>query len=734
MAISPTSVAFAEPLIPTWASLGGPSEEAVEETAFSLSPTSGAAGITKPQSGADDLEVPLRGSPVRRQPTEASAWGNLPPEAAWRAMLRSLSSPGDFQLNAPKNESPAVVLPGPVPGSRELMPGRGSPPITPGGVAPPISLANKFADRLPKRAAPEGAAILRGLESASLAQSTELADQVDGDPGVELNRAKSSPDSDTDSMSAAQTAHPGATPLTLLSPTVARATLPHAAVATPPPSSPLQSLSYAPSPSSENGVPQPSFLTSLAEPIQNLELLQLPVTPPNPPMFQGVTQDPDPDLRAMLASALVMNATHPGWSAPRAIGEGRSVPAEILPAATFPNSIARLAAGSAAKLMPGLVPGMFQGAQSQAPQVQFNFNQINQFEVVPEFGEWPTDDGMILMSGEDFLQLSGLRPESFTVPDKVKPGTGVSRELIPDATAMPAGSVAPHPLASGTSGAERNASVPTPAFLVQSDDGNAPRGEQVASTLEPARLGANSRRPRSTLSGKAEAAGDLNLSVYGGMPGGAAPGANSTPRVSSTTPDIRAQITLGANARERLTSEALLQVSGGIQGMAAQGQGELRVRLNPEGLGELQIHVQSSGSNVRLKITASNERARSVLESSLNDLQESLSLQNIQLAAADVAVGWVRPALETAALPESTPGSAGQTLPQFSGGFDQSRQHAAFDRGSQGYRPPYEEGFRRGAQSALGALTSAPIPAASGAPSWSSHQAGSSHNRLDVLG
>ena len=111
-------------------------------------------------------------------------------------------------------------------------------------------------------------------------------------------------------------------------------------------------------------------------------------------------------------------------------------------------------------------------------------------------------------------------------------------------------------------------------------------------------------------------------------------------QVVKTVPsEVAGHVVPGEMARERLTRETLLGMSNEIQNIAQKGTGgEMRVRLKPDGLGELNLHVMTRGQAVGLKIQASNEQAKKILEESIGFLKETLANQNLSLAKVDVSV------------------------------------------------------------------------------------------------
>lgn len=67
------------------------------------------------------------------------------------------------------------------------------------------------------------------------------------------------------------------------------------------------------------------------------------------------------------------------------------------------------------------------------------------------------------------------------------------------------------------------------------------------------------------------------------------------------------------------------------QYLVKNGGGEMKVRMTPEGLGEIQLSVQLKDGKVQMQMVADNKETKKMLESNLSDLRESLSQQKITL-------------------------------------------------------------------------------------------------------
>lgn len=103
--------------------------------------------------------------------------------------------------------------------------------------------------------------------------------------------------------------------------------------------------------------------------------------------------------------------------------------------------------------------------------------------------------------------------------------------------------------------------------------------------------------------------------------------------------EITAQVVPASMAKNRLSSDAVIGVSTGITQASLKGGGEIRIKLKPEHLGELTVRVFTDGVGVGLKIRASDENAKKIIEDSMQYLKDSLSVQNLVLNQVDVSVG-----------------------------------------------------------------------------------------------
>jgi flagellar hook-length control protein FliK len=125
--------------------------------------------------------------------------------------------------------------------------------------------------------------------------------------------------------------------------------------------------------------------------------------------------------------------------------------------------------------------------------------------------------------------------------------------------------------------------------------------------------------------------------------------ASTGPRPETIAPvSMTGHVVQGAMARERLSSQSLAGLSESIRGAQVQGGGNIKIRLNPDHLGEIRLEVATVGNRVGLKIQASDAKAKNVIEESIKYLRESLGTHDLNLAKVDVSVAPARANTESA--------------------------------------------------------------------------------------
>lgn len=107
---------------------------------------------------------------------------------------------------------------------------------------------------------------------------------------------------------------------------------------------------------------------------------------------------------------------------------------------------------------------------------------------------------------------------------------------------------------------------------------------------------------------------------------------------SGKTLELNGQVVQGAMSRNRLSTDAMVGLSSGVRELSQSGGGEIRLRLNPNNMGEITMKVMTDGRHVGLQIQASDDRAKRVIEESIGTLKESLAQQQLTLGAVDLTV------------------------------------------------------------------------------------------------
>jgi len=220
------------------------------------------------------------------------------------------------------------------------------------------------------------------------------------------------------------------------------------------------------------------------------------------------------------------------------------------------------------------------------------------------------------------------------------------------------------------------------------------------------------------------------------------PGVNGNP-AASVKPlplQLTGHVTQGAMTRERLSSEALSSLGSGIRNLGAQGGGEIRIRLKPENLGELHLRVVTRGNEVGLRIQASDDNSKKIIEESMGYLRESLSANQLSLARVEVTVAQAA----SSAFGSDNSSSQQQSSQQSFSGFDPQSQASLSNGQQQGSGFPGRDGRwdsgeseQRSGASASGRRSASIVPAqvagsVGGASRWTTGGASGS-SRLNVF-
>ncbi|MCL6447142.1 MAG: flagellar hook-length control protein FliK [Armatimonadetes bacterium] len=151
-----------------------------------------------------------------------------------------------------------------------------------------------------------------------------------------------------------------------------------------------------------------------------------------------------------------------------------------------------------------------------------------------------------------------------------------------------------------------------------------------------------------------------------GLSAGAA-GKNSVPLVLNYGNGAAGAVHLGGgqgNVAPSSIPALVMQVLHHAAGKSFAGETRLRLKLEPEHLGELVIRLVYRAGEVSAYFQASNTQAREAIENSLPQLREALAGQNLHLQNASVSVGQQ----ESEFLTRENYGQAGYNYPRRSGG------------------------------------------------------------------
>lgn len=103
--------------------------------------------------------------------------------------------------------------------------------------------------------------------------------------------------------------------------------------------------------------------------------------------------------------------------------------------------------------------------------------------------------------------------------------------------------------------------------------------------------------------------------------------------------DQKGLVVKGGMAKDRLSSEALMNLTGNIRSSTLNPEGgEIRLRLAPDNLGEVRVKISSIGNHVKLNIQATNDKAKQIMEDSLGYLREAMNSNQLTLTKVDIGL------------------------------------------------------------------------------------------------
>ena len=102
-------------------------------------------------------------------------------------------------------------------------------------------------------------------------------------------------------------------------------------------------------------------------------------------------------------------------------------------------------------------------------------------------------------------------------------------------------------------------------------------------------------------------------------------------------PTLEAPVTQGTAGRNILSHDALNQISHQVNLLSkAKQDGEIKIRLKPDHLGELMMNVKTNGQHVTLEIKAQDHESKRIIEESLGRLKDSLATRSLDLGKVEV--------------------------------------------------------------------------------------------------
>jgi len=204
-----------------------------------------------------------------------------------------------------------------------------------------------------------------------------------------------------------------------------------------------------------------------------------------------------------------------------------------------------------------------------------------------------------------------------------------------------------------------NAELPTPATKVVE------RYNSTQPETAPVQLAANSAKP-----GKADI--ELETTKPGDDRKRIGQDTVDFDGVSASRPMVSSPVSQMVEAKPEAKGTTVNELFQKVETMFHQGGGKMTVHLSPPELGQVQIQVSSRGKRVEIEMKSDNDFAKSVLESKLGDLRQTLQSQDLVLSKMEVHVSR-----ESSAFGESNLGNFSQgsgTFQNSSHGFTENKQ------------------------------------------------------------
>jgi hypothetical protein len=130
---------------------------------------------------------------------------------------------------------------------------------------------------------------------------------------------------------------------------------------------------------------------------------------------------------------------------------------------------------------------------------------------------------------------------------------------------------------------------------------------------------------------------DADTSSDGGVTGGTESIDMSRTRAAVEARHAEKSEAAALSQNERL--EVIRQLSEKLSNAVRVGANEVRLTLRPEALGEVRMSLRVQGDVVFAKMQVENKQVKSIVESNMQSLKDSLARQNLEFGAIDVEVG-----------------------------------------------------------------------------------------------
>ena len=114
---------------------------------------------------------------------------------------------------------------------------------------------------------------------------------------------------------------------------------------------------------------------------------------------------------------------------------------------------------------------------------------------------------------------------------------------------------------------------------------------------------------------------------------------DATAKAAGEQTVVGAEAKTATTASRALDESVMKQLAEKIQTVTRAGVTELRIQMRPESLGEVKLRIRIEGDVVFTKIQVESEQVKNIIESNLQQLKDSLSLQHLQAGSLEVSVG-----------------------------------------------------------------------------------------------